>query len=1011
MKRLVLMLCSVSCFGFGTLGAADCHLDLRPPASRMKLASSGGAGEQGVLRRTDLAAGSSRVADLSVGDRLAIDLFEDVSTVVALTERLESPVGGTAFLARVEEGDGLLTACVVQGPDGLQLTVQDLRHDRVYTVVSSAAGTTVREFDPSAGRIEPAAPILDDIEGPVEFAAAQARQTAAVADQSSTLVDVLVAYDAGAAEWTRTNGGSLEGFAQTAVAKMNLAMANNGFSSEFRFRLVGTLEVAARSTDLYEALDLVRGSKSGWEAINQQRRALGADIVSVLIDTGSAHGVVGLGSAPNSPDMMTYVHGQVAANVCAVRSVAQSHTMTHEVGHNMGAGHATAVNPDQISPGPQLYDYSAGYYFTANGTAYHTIMAYNFDGFGHYYQQAPLFSSPNRTWEGAVAGDALHDNERTIRNTYVAVSQWQPQKIPLSYDVLFDPVSETRFEESVIVNLLPGKAGLEIRYTTDGSEPTLTSPVYAEPLTITDTTTIKAATVMDGRLGPVFSARYVKIGLALALGDPSRIWTTGEEYPWVCQEKYTYDGMAAQSCPAFVADAGSQQTSWLETTVEGPLELSFRYQKRMVSAAFRVSCDGETLWIDNPRGYVDTVDANGDWEQAFVTLPEGRHAVRFAFEKGWGVVSGFNGIYLDDVTFGKYPMPPTVTPDLELYDRLPLTVTLANPNGKGTVYYTMDGSDPTISTTRQTVAGPIEITDKRTVLTAVVQNELGVYGVPLQKRFPLYSDFVNGCLGSSEEIFWTMSGEAGWQAADLAGAPAFRTGGLMEGPYVSTLTARVRGKGTFSFSYKACICSDSNGASYRLNEAAPVNIGFTWTNYKQNTVTIEVDGELSVTWTYRVDDPSCDYTDRYVSGGQSLWSGLWLTDVRWTPQQDATSTTSVPVPYAWIAERFPTADRADYETLMAEDSDGDGYANWIEYLCGTDPHQATLDGVPHCAIAVNAGESEITHNLVVPGAAQALGWRATTYGSADLKSWQVVTDKTKGAYRFFKVKVEQPGLL
>ena len=144
------------------------------------------------------------------------------------------------------------------------------------------------------------------------------------------------------------------------------------------------------------------------------RETAGADVVTTLIDTGSAYGTTGVGWALNSTDFAAFAGH--AYNVCAVRAVESGHMMTHEVSHNMGAGHATAVNPATCSPGPQLYDCSAGYYFTGtDNVSYHTIMAYNADGYGKTYVGAPLFSSPDCSWAGTVAGDDDHDNAWTLR--------------------------------------------------------------------------------------------------------------------------------------------------------------------------------------------------------------------------------------------------------------------------------------------------------------------------------------------------------------------------------------------------------------------------------------------------------------------------------------------------------------------------------------------------------------------------------------------------------------------
>lgn len=107
-------------------------------------------------------------------------------------------------------------------------------------------------------------------------------------------------------------------------------------------------------------------------------------------------------------------------NACQIRSVDIAHTMTHEVGHNMGAGHG---DKQADSPGPQYYTYSSGYYFTASGTKYHTIMAYDSDGYGNYYREVPYFSSPNYRYEGVAVGTAdKNDNTRTLCENWQMVA-------------------------------------------------------------------------------------------------------------------------------------------------------------------------------------------------------------------------------------------------------------------------------------------------------------------------------------------------------------------------------------------------------------------------------------------------------------------------------------------------------------------------------------------------------------------------------------------------------------
>ena len=69
----------------------------------------------------------------------------------------------------------------------------------------------------------------------------------------------------------------------------------------------------------------------------------------------------------------------------------------------------------------------------------------------------------------------------------------------------------TQFEESTQVTM-SGPDGAEIHYTTDGSTPTAESPVYSEPLTLTETTTVKAIAIKDGQSSAVTTRNYTKGG-------------------------------------------------------------------------------------------------------------------------------------------------------------------------------------------------------------------------------------------------------------------------------------------------------------------------------------------------------------------------------------------------------------------------------------------------------------------------------------------------------------------
>lgn len=68
---------------------------------------------------------------------------------------------------------------------------------------------------------------------------------------------------------------------------------------------------------------------------------------------------------------------------------------------------------------------------------------------------------------------------------------------------------ETQFTESTTVTMT-AEDGAEIRYTTDGSEPTATSTLYSAPVTLTATTTVKAKAFKNGTASTTTSRTYTK---------------------------------------------------------------------------------------------------------------------------------------------------------------------------------------------------------------------------------------------------------------------------------------------------------------------------------------------------------------------------------------------------------------------------------------------------------------------------------------------------------------------
>lgn len=253
------------------------------------------------------------------------------------------------------------------------------------------------------------------------FALAACAVLLAGALQAAT-IKVLVVYDSTAKTWVDSNGG-MNTFAGSAVGKMNTAMNNSGTGHSFSLAYAGQVSYTYGGS-LDSALSALRSGSGGFSTAHTWRNTYGADLVVLLVDTGSAYGTTGLGylltSYGGSPNY--------AFCVCAIRAVDNGNTMTHEVGHNLGCGHAKT---QAVQPGPNtpLNSYSAGWYFRGNNAVdYCTIMAYtdkNNDGTKDH-TQIPYFSTPLKNYQGVAVGHASDgDNTRTIKDTGPVVAAYR----------------------------------------------------------------------------------------------------------------------------------------------------------------------------------------------------------------------------------------------------------------------------------------------------------------------------------------------------------------------------------------------------------------------------------------------------------------------------------------------------------------------------------------------------------------------------------------------------------
>ena len=465
-----------------------------------------------VVRQRVVPAEACGAASVSSGARLVLPTFDGAEISLTLGPRAPSVTGFSSYGAK---SDGALgrNATVIETSDGFVATVADPRTGHVFSFRRTVDGLEVEEIEPPREPHEPCTvkrPLDEPAPGGATLAKAAPLTGMPLVDGSAMLkgekltnvVDILVAFDKSGANWVRKNSvfkklsKPLSAFAQDRVQNMNNALANSKLDHLFAFRLVGVIEVSSDASsvrdwwgdvDLDRLVEYVSGFRSDynaqrqadWKKIRSKRNATGADIVSLLVK-GESAGLVGLGFALDNDTIRLPKFPDYAYNVCSVNVAAYDHTMTHECGHNMGAGHAVMYDGEAANSGPQLYGCSVGHYFdvtNAAGTVIDhcgTVMSYNSDGRSarhkkdwydyartHFvsvdgartrlsdspyfdenwnagiYHEIGFFSSPSveyvyddpvtgeRVASGVATGTGQHDNAKILSLTYPLVANYR----------------------------------------------------------------------------------------------------------------------------------------------------------------------------------------------------------------------------------------------------------------------------------------------------------------------------------------------------------------------------------------------------------------------------------------------------------------------------------------------------------------------------------------------------------------------------------------------------------
>lgn len=262
------------------------------------------------------------------------------------------------------------------------------------------------------------------------------------------VVDIMIAYDQSAVKWLSENKPSttVDDFAASKIAEMNLCLENSGLRKDFSFRLAGVYEADVDTSvlSLVDILNDVTAKNGAYAKIWSKRDEMGADLFSFITGGDIKSNQLGLGYTLQAPSQKALASESAAEaecnsswikqiadgysfNVCSIVAVANveeyGYTLAHEIAHNMGCGHALDRGTD-MGPGSRFYTFSSGYKYDGENGRHFTVMGYSEKDM----TPVPCFSSPSVMYDGAITGSAECDNVRTLRANYKYVAQFRVSK-------------------------------------------------------------------------------------------------------------------------------------------------------------------------------------------------------------------------------------------------------------------------------------------------------------------------------------------------------------------------------------------------------------------------------------------------------------------------------------------------------------------------------------------------------------------------------------------------------
>lgn len=305
---------------------------------------------------------------------------------------------------------------------------------------------------------------------------------------------------------------------------------------------------------------------------------------------------------------------------------------------------------------------------------------------------------------------------KTMSVTYTTGGSVEPPKETVAKPVI-SPASTTFSKgESVSVSITTETEGATIHYTINGDEPTAESAVYSTPLKVTETTTVKAIAVKDGwNNSEVAEVKYTMVdpnavettGTISFANDTQRVSQDGNSQVWK-NDNITFTNNKSSSQNAVVSNVNPVRLyANSEISIEAPGNIT-KIEFDCNTPAYATALNNSIA--NGATASSDKVTVTLDGTSSSFTVQKLSAQVR---------LDALTVTYIDGGT--------TITPTLNspifssgsclFVNQIEVSITAEE---GATVYYTLDGSNPT--TGSATYNGVITLTETTTVKAFAVKD-------------------------------------------------------------------------------------------------------------------------------------------------------------------------------------------------------------------------------------------------------------------------------------------------